>query len=157
MKIYRIVNIAHANLDGLGGIYGPGRWNKKGYRVVYASGSISLAAWEKIIHITDYQNLPMNLVVITINLPDNIEIKEVPGNVLVPGWNIPTKFRPFKKETVEFGTEFLRQNSYLVLKVPSAVVKGEYNYLLNPGHPDIKKCKIEKIEPFEFDKRISKR
>ncbi|NQU81520.1 MAG: RES family NAD+ phosphorylase [Bacteroidetes bacterium] len=94
MKIYRIVNKTHANLDGLGGIYGSGRWNEKGYRVVYASESISLAAWEKLIHLTDYQDLPTDLVVITINLPDNIEIKEVPGKVLVPGWNIPAKFRP---------------------------------------------------------------
>jgi len=157
MKIYRIVNKVHANLDGLGGIYGSGRWNKKGDRVVYASESISLAAWEKLIHITDYQNLPTDLIVITINIPDNIEIKEVPDRVLVPGWNIPKPFRPFKKETVEFGTEFLRKNFHLVLKVPSIVVKGEYNYLLNPNHPDIKKCKIEKIEPFEFDKRIYKK
>jgi RES domain-containing protein len=156
MKLYRITNKKYANLDGIGGIYVAGRWNMKGHRVIYAAESISLAAWEKFVHITDYRDLPTNLVVITINIPDDIEIEEVSGNVLVSGWNLTLPFRAYKSETVLFGTEFLTRNTHLVLKVPSAVISEEYNYLLNPNHPDINKCTIEKIEPFKFDKRITK-
>lgn len=156
MKLYRIDKIDRVNMQGLGGLYTQGRWNKKGLLVIYASESISLAAWEKLVHLTDYQNLPMTLVVFTIDVPDDIEIKDVPESVLVPGWNIPEPFKPYKNETIEFGTEFLKKNTNLVLKVPSAIVNNEYNYLVNPNHPDIKKCKIAKIEPFEFDERISR-
>lgn len=156
MKLYRITKRAYANLDGLGGLYVCGRWNQKGHRVIYASESISLAAWEKFIHITDRKDLPTDLVVITIDVPDNIKVQKVPARVLVPGWNTPTPFMPYKEETIQFGTEFLKQNTHLILKVPSVVVNGEYNYLLNPNHPDITKCTIEKIEPFKFDERITK-
>lgn len=142
------------DLSGIGGLYAAGRWHKKGNRVVYASESISLAAWERFVHITDYRNLPSDLVVVTIYIPDDIEIKEVPGHILVPGWNTSEPYDFFKKETIKFGTRFLKENAHLLLKVPSAVVKSEYNYLLNPNHPDIKRCRIEKIEPFTFNGRI---
>lgn len=157
MKLYRIDKKDRVNLQGLGGLYTQGRWNKKGFRLVYTSESISLAAWEKLVHLTDYQDLPMNLVVFTIEIPDDIEILNVPDSVLVPGWNIPKPYRPYAEETIEFGTEFLRKNTQLVLKAPSVIGKGEYNYLLNPNHPDISRCKIKEIDPFEFDPRVSKK
>ena len=118
MKLYRIDKKEQINLQGSGGLYTQGRWNKKGFRVIYTSESISLAAWEKLIHLTDYQDLPMDLVAFTIDVPDDIEIKDVPDSVLVPGWNIPEPFRPYTEKTIEFGTEFLSENKHLALKVP---------------------------------------
>ncbi|MBI2497892.1 MAG: RES domain-containing protein, partial [Opitutae bacterium] len=41
------------------------------------------------------------------------------------------------------------------LRVPSVVVPGEFNYLLNPAHPDFKRVKIGKPEPFSFDPRLA--
>jgi RES domain-containing protein len=43
-----------------------------------------------------------------------------------------------------------------VLKVPSAVVKGDFNYLINPFHPDATKISVSSQEDFPFDKRIFK-
>jgi len=40
------------------------------------------------------------------------------------------------------------------VQVPSAVVQGEFNFLLNPAHKDFKKVKILKTEAFAFDKRL---
>lgn len=40
------------------------------------------------------------------------------------------------------------------MKVPSAVVQGDFNYLINPQHPDFKKVKIIKKEKFSFDQRL---
>ena len=42
----------------------------------------------------------------------------------------------------------------LILKVPSATIYGEFNYLLNPTHPDMTTLKIGPILPFAFDPRI---
>ena len=42
----------------------------------------------------------------------------------------------------------------LILKVPSATIYGEFNYLLNPTHPDMSTLKIGPILPFAFDPRI---
>jgi RES domain-containing protein len=50
----------------------------------------------------------------------------------------------------------LKKNEFLVLKVPSVVVKGDFNYLINPGHIEINRVKIKSIESFSFDVRLFK-
>jgi RES domain-containing protein len=52
------------------------------------------------------------------------------------------------------GNNFLANKKHLMLKVPSSIVPAEYNYLLNPMHPDMKKVKIIMKEPFDFDSRL---
>ena len=42
----------------------------------------------------------------------------------------------------------------MVLKVPSVVVPGDFNYLLNPAHAEFYKVKIKSVEPFNFDERL---
>ena len=150
MIIYRITKKKHGPLDGIGGLYGPGRWHKKGNPVIYASEHASLAAWEKIVHISSFANLPDNLQLLKIEIPDDIAIQTVPESVLITGWD---SF-PFCTETVNYGTEFLRTNAYMALRVPSAIIKEENNIILNPLHPDIKRCKVISSVPFEFDRRI---
>jgi RES domain-containing protein len=39
------------------------------------------------------------------------------------------------------------------MRVPSAIVKGEFCFLLNPVHPDFAEVEIGKPEPFAFDGR----
>lgn len=155
MEVYRIDKAGRENLEGIGGLKGSGRWHKEGNRIIYASESISLASWEKFVHMTDYNNLPDNLVVLTIEIPDDITIIDVPKKVLIPGWNVPEPFILYKEETIEYGTKFLKEKKHLVLRVPSAVIQGEFNFVINPNHPDIKRCKIVKSEPFKFDPRSS--
>lgn len=40
------------------------------------------------------------------------------------------------------------------MKVPSIVVQGEYNFLINPWHGRMKEVEIIATEPFEFDTRL---
>jgi RES domain-containing protein len=40
-----------------GGLYGPGRWHRKGNLIINASEHASLAAWEKIVHVASFENL----------------------------------------------------------------------------------------------------
>lgn len=151
MFVYRITKKEHIALDGLGGLYGPGRWHKKGNLVIYTSEHASLAAWEKIVHVTSFANLPPDLFLVKIEIADQIEIYSAPQNIMVNGWD---SF-PFARETIEFGTSFLRKKDYLALKVPSVIIPDEYNIILNPLHPGIHDCKIIREMPFKFDKRIS--
>jgi RES domain-containing protein len=152
MIVYRITKKEHAALDGMGGLFGPGRWHKKGNPVIYTSEHASLAAWEKIVHVASFENLPDDLLLIKIEIPGSIEIQKVPKKILVPGWN---DF-PYSSETINFGTSFLRKKEYLALKVPSVIIPNEFNVILNPLHPDIQKCKIISSAPFVFDERILK-
>jgi hypothetical protein len=40
------------------------------------------------------------------------------------------------------------------MKVPSTVVKGDFNYLINPLYPDLNALRIKHITDFEIDKRL---
>jgi RES domain-containing protein len=40
------------------------------------------------------------------------------------------------------------------MKVPSAVVQGDFNYLINPFHKDYSRIKIVSTERFSFDNRL---
>ena len=152
MIVYRITKKEHSALDGMGGLYGPGRWHKKGNLVIYTSEHASLIAWEKIVHVTSFENLPKNLLLVKIELPDGIEIQSVPQKVLVKEW---ASF-PFALETIDYGTSFLQKKEHLALKVPSVIIPDEFNIILNPLHPDIRNCKVVSTIPFVFDQRVSK-
>jgi RES domain-containing protein len=138
MIVYRITKEEQAALDGMGGLFGPGRWHKKGNPVVYTSEHASLAAWEKVVHVASFENLPDDLLLIKIEIPGSAEILTVPEEILVQGWD---EF-PYCSETVDFGTSFLRKKEHLALKVPSVIIPDEFNVILNPLHPDFHKCKI---------------
>jgi len=152
MIVYRITKKEHAALDGTGGLFGPGRCHKKGNAVIYTSEHASLAACEKIVHVASFENLPEDFLLIKIDIPESIEIRAVPEEILVPGWD---EF-PYSSETVNYGTGFLRKKEHLALKVPSVIIPDEFNVILNPLHPDIQKCIIISSEPFVFDGRILK-
>jgi RES domain-containing protein len=150
MFVYRISNKNYSALDGIGGLYGRGRWHQKGNLVVYTSEHASLAAWEKLMHVTSMDNLPENLLLIKIEIPEISKIQAVPRKVLVQGWD----GFPFVSETIDYGTSFLRSREFLALKVPSVVIPEEFNIILNPNHPDFHECKVVSKHPFLFDKRI---
>ncbi|MFZ1678022.1 MAG: RES family NAD+ phosphorylase, partial [Saprospiraceae bacterium] len=61
---------------------------------------------------------------------------------------------PHAHSTQQIGDQFVKANKYLVMKVPSVIVPGEFNYLINPNHKDMKSVKIKSKEPFNFDKRL---
>ena len=53
------------------------------------------------------------------------------------------------------GLEFARTGTHYALKIPSVIVPGEFNYLLNPQHPEHTQTYIEEIiDPFVMDKRL---
>ena len=68
---------------------------------------------------------------------------------LPDGWNDEFNFMP---ETQKRGDDFVRRRKNLILRVPSAVVKGEYNFLINPKHPDADNIKVISVDDFPFDK-----
>ena len=55
------------------------------------------------------------------------------------------------------GDEWIRKGETAVLQVPSVIIPEEYNFLLNPQHPQFYKLSIVQIEDFNFDDRLMKR
>lgn len=150
MIVFRLSKSEFANdLSGRGAEKAGGRWNSKGTAVVYTSESRALCTTEIAVH-TPLGILPVDYVLIAIDIPTSVTVRELKANELPPDW----KSLPHAHSTQEIGDAFVADNQSAVLKVPSAVVQGEYNYLINPHHKDIKKIKVKLIEPFDFDERL---
>jgi RES domain-containing protein len=149
MILYRIAKCNYINdLTGTGArLYG-GRWNSEGKSMVYLASSRSLAVLEVLVHIPPLL-MPNNYCSAEIEVPEKniytLDSKSLPNN-----W----KDVSYPAELKQLGNNFIREAKYLMLKVPSSVVPEEYNYLLNPWHPDIKRVKIFKTSPFSFDERL---
>jgi len=150
MIVFRLSKSKHSkDLSGKGAEKFGGRWNSKGVALLYTSDSRALCTTEIAVH-TPLGNIPLDYEVILIKIPDNIIIPELEICELPEDW----KSIPHSHSTQEIGDHFVDVGKFLAIKVPSAVVQGEFNYLINPDHADFKSISIEKIEPFSFDERL---
>lgn len=149
MIVYRLSRAKYSNdLSGKGAEIAGGRWNSKGIAFVYTGQTIALCMTEVAVHIP-LGIIPIDYELITLEIPEN-EISELKKTLLPEDW----KSFHNSYSTQSFGDDFVKNKTSLILKVPSAVVQGEFNYLINPLHSKIKKVKIKKIETFSFDQRL---
>src|SRR5437763_13287888 len=150
MIVYRLTRAKYKkDLSGKGSAKSGGRWNSKGIPVVYTSESRALCTAESAVHI-GLGNVPDDYYLVTIEIKDDASKKEVKQIELPRDW----KSFPHPDSTQQIGDEFIIENKFLILKVPSVVVPGDFNYLINPNHLERKKVKILKTEHFTFDKRM---
>ena len=64
---------------------------------------------------------------------------------------------PAPSAAARIGDVWIESGGTPVLRIPSAVVRDEWNYLLNPAHPAFSKLWIGKARRFAFDSRLSRR
>ncbi len=150
MVVFRLTTKKYSDkLDGVGASLFNNRWNSKGTQIVYTSESRALALAEVVVHLSAAA-LPQDYVMLEIEVPITQQIRQVKESDLPLNWNA----FPHILDTQKVGDDFVRHQKDLILKVPSAVVHGEHNYLLNPIHPLFKKVKILSVRDFPVDKRL---
>jgi RES domain-containing protein len=148
MILYRLVRSVYADdLSGSGArLYG-GRWNSEGKPVVYLASSRSLAVLESLAHLNP-TNMPDDFCMVSLDAPNSVT--ELDVKILPKNWNE----YPEQNILKQIGNRFLQQNNQLFLKVPSALVNEEFNYLMNPLHKLASSVKIITKKPFSFDERL---
>lgn len=124
-----------------------GRWNEAGVPMVYTATSMALAAMEMFVHL-DPSVAPDDLLAVEIAAPDDLAVEEVGLR------SLPKRWRATEVETAKRGTAWVRSGRTVMLRVPSAVVEGEWNALLNPAHADFARVKVVAARPFHFDERM---
>jgi len=152
MKVYRISKSNFADdLNGTGAALYGGRWNPKGFAMLYTAGSISLAVLEYMAHNFHLMpSLQLTLSIISMSTDSSMEV--IKAEDLPPRWNKPLNSLQF---TQGLGAEFLKAKRAYALKVPSAIIPNEFNILLNPQHESHQDSQIiEKITPFRLDERL---
>jgi RES domain-containing protein len=154
MKVWRICREKYAAsaLTGEGARLAGGRWNSVGVSMVYTSWCLSLAVLEVFVNL-DPGNQPRDLVWLAIEAP------------MEEQWNcrgekdfissLPQHWREHDDpETQRFGDDWIRSGRSAGLVVPSVLIEGEWNVLLNPAHPDAKKIRVVEMKPFGLDQRM---
>lgn len=136
--------------NGEGAKHYGGRWSPSGLAVIYCAESRSLALVEVLAGTDDVDRLSQQeWVLVPADIPEDSIGKPA---------RVPDDWRqyPHSPTTQAFGAEWVQSQRSAALRVPSVVVPGEFNYLLNPTHRDFKRIKIGKPEPFSFDPRLVK-
>jgi len=152
ISVWRITKQKHAKnaFTGEGAkLYG-GRWNSRGNLVVYTAESRALALAEILVHL-ESAGVLSRYVVFQVEI-DESYIAHLDRRDLPKNW----RAEPAPKRLKTLGDEWLDSDESAVLRVPSAIVVGEFNYLLNPLHPDSSKLRIHGAERFSVDKRLLK-
>ncbi len=150
MTVYRIAKTKRIrNLSGIGARIHGGRWNRKGIGILYTSESRALATVEYIVHVP-LSIAPTDLSIASLEIPAHIIPKVISTSELPANWyNYPGL-----SDLAEVGTNWVLANNSLLLRVPSAVIKHEFNILINPSHPDMSHVTISDVEEFTFDERL---
>lgn len=136
--------------NGEGARLAGGRWNHRGTSVVYVSGSLALAALEAFVHL-QRAAAAIAHVSFRVEIPDDA-VAELEPTALPTDW----RAEPPPDATKQIGTDWAAAGTSAVLRVPSAIVPREHNFVLNPGHPDFRRLVISPPEPFSFDPRMWK-
>ena len=152
---WRIVKAKHAKraFDGEGARLFGGRWTSVGRSAVYTSGTVALATLELLVHLDSAAPLAA-YVLFAVTIPeDTISI--------VDPASLPRDWRasPAPGALRTLGDRWLEEGRSAVLRVPSAVVGGvglEFNYLLNPAHPDFRLITIGPEQAYDLDDRLDR-
>ncbi|WP_141054635.1 RES family NAD+ phosphorylase [Tepidiphilus succinatimandens] len=135
--VWRITTarFAQSAFSGEGARAYGGRWNPKGWEVVYTAESQSLALLELMVQ---DEPLGAHYVLIPAQLPDDLPQTRIDIDQLPADWRTLGEREVLRS----LGLAWLKSARTAVLSVPSAVVPAERNYLLNPRHPDFARIVI---------------
>lgn len=147
---WRLIDPAYLDdaFSGKGAKIDGGRWNNIGTAVVYTASQVSLATLELIVHVPRARRLPQYSLI-------PCYFHEVLVEELDPA-KLPSNWRtyPAPPELQQLGEAWIRERQSAVLKVPSAVIEEEFNYLLNPEHEDFKSIDVGEPRSFKLDYRF---
>ena len=148
MELYRLGSCRFADdISGEGSkLYG-GRWNTVGVPAIYFASSRALAVLEVLVHLPPAL-LPSDFCMAIFKL--EASAFEITENQLPSGWNT----FPFLKQVQLIGNAFFKEDKHILLKVPSAVVSEEFNYVMNPKHPEALRLTLLNKNLFTFDNRL---
>jgi RES domain-containing protein len=148
MEVFKICREKYSHFLHASGV--SNRWNKKDEFVIYTGSSRSLSTLEMVVH-RSYINISSPYKLLLIVITDESLIKEIKINELPEHWKTLEAYL----ELQEMGSKWYNSNESLVLKVPSAIVPQEYNYIINTKHPKFSTHIIlQDVDDFVWDKRL---
>lgn len=150
MEVYRLTKSKYAaDISGTGAAIHPGRWNKKGYPVLYTGINPEIALLEILVHLPPMLSPSLDLLILEV--PDD-SILRLHAKDLPPNWS------DYPAPTVlsEIGQQWILEGQKLALHVPSCIIKTSSILILNCQHARYPEVKILEQQPFPLDPRLNK-
>ncbi|MEP7321706.1 MAG: RES family NAD+ phosphorylase [Saprospiraceae bacterium] len=149
MEVFRISREEYSKSLSTSG--SANRWNLKGQFVVYAGSSRSLSSLELVVH-KGAVKPALNYKVMVISIADDDHIiNQIKMNDLPSTWRSFASYSLLQK----IGSDWYNKQESLVLKIPSAVIPLEHNYIINTEHPDFhRSVSLIRIEDYFWDSRL---
>lgn len=139
------------DLSGSGAKITGGRWNRPGTALVYAAESIALAALETVVHLTGGMSLPLNRILVRIDVPDDQWAERtVFDRAASVGWDV----EPPGTVSLDWGNAWAASAATLLAEVPSVVVPESSNVLINPAHPSLVTLRVTRVRRWTYDGRL---
>ena len=147
MEVFRISAPRYAQQLTASGV--ANRWNTAGQYIIYTAATASLACLENVVH-RGAEGLQAPFKLMRLAIPDQVLIEEVAEPLLPVGWQPVTSY----PQCQAIGAAWYQLRRSAVLKVPSAIIASEANYLISTVHPDFSQITLLSTEDFIFDPRI---
>lgn len=144
MLLYRLGSRAHPVWDGGGAAAVGGRWNPIGVAVIYTAGSLALAMLERLVQRRNFGDT----LLVEAMVPDDLAIEDMFA-APPPNWRALGS-----PEAAAAGGEWAASRRTALLRVPSALVPREPNFVVNPVHPDARRIRVGAPEPLQWDPRL---
>ena len=112
--------------------------------MVYLGSSLALAVLETRVH----------LEVAATQQPYIALEFELPSDLIDNVSTLPEGWREDREITRRIGSQWLKSNTALALRVPSVIIPAESNYLLNPLHPKAGLVRLVQRMDFTWDERL---
>ena len=153
IEAWRIVKQKHQAeaFSGEGARLFGGRWTSRGRPAVYTSATIALATLEMLVHLETAMPLKA-YALFPVSIPGELVARVDPAD-LPDGWQA----YPAPAGLQHLGDAWLDAAATPVLRVPSAIVPTEYNYLLNPLHTGFERIAIGPPRALQMDPRLVRR
>jgi RES domain-containing protein len=149
MEVFRISKDVHAHSLRSSG--STNRWNSKGQQVIYTGALRSLSSLELVVHRGVIQPTSSYKVMVISVADDDylmrtVHLKELPAN-----WRTLAGYPALQT----IGSTWYTSQESLILKVPSAIIIYEYNYIINTEHPDFSQhVQLVRTEDYFWDPRL---
>lgn len=149
MEVFRISRSRYAHrLEASGSA---NRWNLHGQYVIYAGSSRSLSTLELVVHRGSIAPSDEYKVMVISVADEDCLYHQIPTTSLPSNWRSFAAYSDLQ----EMGSQWFKEQDSLVLKVPSAVIPHEFNYLINTEHALFKeKVALVRTEDYFWDSRL---
>ena len=148
MIVYRLSHAKHASSLSSSGA--ANRRNKAFQFVIYCSENISLCALELLAHTSGIRPAGEFKIM-------KIEVSNRAAEQLVEISQLPESWHQLQSYslTQQIGSEWYESKTSLSIKVPSAIIQSEHNYIINTQHPDfLTNVKLVDTQEFFWDNRF---